>query len=154
VLVGYFKAHARRVFAEVHGADPMDSLAVALSEFLKEHDGKWEGTATELFEVLSERGVVGLPGSPGKLVAKVLAIAGRSKAVQVEKGWKGKNKILRLQLPKRGVGGVGSVGKEVPATDSTNATNASFEDPLHITATIAREPSGTSLPTSEEWEEV
>src|SRR5215218_4323560 len=152
VLVGYFKAHARRVFAEVHGADSMDSLAVALSEFLKEHEGKWEGTATELFEVLSERGVVGLPGSPGKLVAKVLAIAGRSKAVQVEKGWRGKNKVLRLQLPKRGVG---SVGKEVPATDSTNATNASFEDPSEITATITRESAQTApLSVSEDWEEV
>ena len=143
VLVGYFKAHARRVSAKVHGADPMDSLAVALSEFLEEHDGKWKGTATELFEVLSERGVVGLPGSPGKLVAKVLAIAGRLKAVQVEKGWRGKNKVLRLQLPKRGVG---SVGKEVSLTDSTNATNASFEDPSEITATIAiTEPASSSV---------
>ena len=154
VLVGYFKAHARRVSAEVHGVDPMDSLAVALSEFLNEHDGKWEGTATELFEVLSERGVVGLPGSPGKLVAKVLAIAGRSKALQVEKGWKGKNKILWLQLPKRGVGRVGSVGEKVPATYATNATNASFEDSSDITATITREPSGTPLSVSDEWEEV
>jgi len=155
VLVGYFKAHARRVFAEVHGADSTDSLAVALSVFLKEHAGKWEGTATELFEALSEREVVGLPGSPGKLVAQVLAIAGRSKAVQVEKGWRGKNKVLRLQLPKGGVGSVGSVGKEVPATDSTNATNASFEDSSEITATITREPAKTApLSVCEDWEEV
>jgi hypothetical protein len=155
VLINYFKAHTRRVFAELHGADPMDSLAVALSEFLKEHGSQWEGTATELFEVLSERQVVGLPGSPGKLVAKVLAIAGRSKAVQVEKGWRGKNKVLRLQLSKRGVGGVGSVGKKVSVTNTTNATNASFEDSSETSAALIREPSGTApLSVSDEWEEV
>src|SRR5215207_1066619 len=155
VLVDYFKAHARRVFAELHGADPMDSLAVALGEFLTEHDSQWEGTATELFDALSEKGVGGLPGSPGKLVAKVLAIAGRSKAVQVEKGWRGKNKVLRLQLSKRGVGGVGSVGKQVPVTNTTNATNASFEDTSEKSAALIQEPSGTApLSVSEDWEEI
>jgi hypothetical protein len=155
VLVDYFKAHARRVFAELHGEDPTDSLAVALSELLKEHDIQWEGTATELFDVLCERQVVGLPGSPGKLVARVSAIAARSKAIQVEKGWKGKNKVLRLQLPKRGVGSVGSVGEKVPATYGTNATNASSEDSSEITAAITREPSETPpLSVSDDWEEV
>jgi putative DNA primase/helicase len=155
VLVDYFKAHARRVFAELHGEDPTDSLAVALSELLKEHDSQWEGTATELFDVLCERQVVGLPGSPGKLVARVSAIAARSKAMQVEKGWKGKNKVLRLQLPKRGVGSVGSVGEKVPATYGTNATNASSEDSSEITAAITREPSETPpLSVSDDWEEV
>jgi hypothetical protein len=81
-------------------------------------------------------------------------MASRSKAMQVEKGWKGKNKVLRLQLPKRGVGGVGSVGGVGGWHLLTNATNASFEDSSEITATITREPSGTSLPTNDEWEEV
>src|SRR5215207_6576709 len=152
VLVDYFKAHARRVFAELHGADPMDSLAVALGEFLEEHDGRWEGTATELFDALSEKGVGGLPGNPGRLVAKALTISGRSKTVQVEKGWRGKNKVLRLQLSKRGVG---SVGKKVPVTNTTNATNASFEDPSDKSAALIREPSGTApLSVSDDWEEV
>jgi hypothetical protein len=61
VLVDYFKAHARRVFAEVHGADPVDSLAVALNEFLEEHDGKWEGTATELFGAHADSRLKGCP---------------------------------------------------------------------------------------------
>src|SRR3712207_5290660 len=57
LLVDYFKAHARRVFAELHGPDPTDSLAAALRGFLEGRGGRWEGTATELWEALSERRV-------------------------------------------------------------------------------------------------
>jgi hypothetical protein len=155
VLIDYFKAHARRVFAELHGQDTTDSLAVVLGEFLKEHDGKWEGTATELFEVLSEREVVGLPGNPGNLTAKVLAIARREKAVRAERGWRGKSRVLRLRLLENGVGSVGGVGEEVAVTNTTNTANTDSEDPSEITATITREPTGTPpLSVSERWEEV
>jgi hypothetical protein len=152
VLVDYFKAHTRRVFAELHGADPMDSLAIALSEFLEEHDGKWEGTATELFDALSERQAKGLPGNPDNLAAKVLAIAQRSKAVHAQRGWRGKSRVLRLQLLKNGVGGVGSVGNWHLFT---NTANTVFEASSEETATITQEPTGTTpLSVSDEWEEV
>jgi len=111
LLVDYFKAHARRVFAELRGSDPTDSLAAALRGFLDECGGRWEGTATELWDALSRSGTGGLPGNPDNLAVKVLAIAARSKgAVRAERGWRGKNRVLRLQLLVNGVGGVGSVG--------------------------------------------
>jgi hypothetical protein len=61
VILDYFKAHARRVFAELHGASPIDTLAAALREFLEERGGRWEGTATELWEALSEGQAGGCP---------------------------------------------------------------------------------------------
>jgi hypothetical protein len=155
VLVGYFKAHARRVFAEVHGADSTYSLAAALSEFLKEHDGKWEGSATELFGALSDRHIEGLPGNPDNLAMKVLAIARRSNAVRAERGWRSNSRVLRLQLLNNGVGSVGGVGEEVPVTNTTNTANTDSEDSTKTTATITREPTRTGpLSISERWEEV
>jgi hypothetical protein len=151
LLVGYFKAHARRVFAELHGADPMDSLAVTLKRFLEGRSGRWEGTATELWEALSRRQVQGLPRNPDNLAVKVLAIASRSKtAMRAERGWRGKNRVLRLQLPRNGVGSVGGVGGKVLAT---NTANADPEDSSEKAATITWDPDGTPL-SSEEWEEV
>jgi hypothetical protein len=144
--------HARRVFAELHGADPMDSLAVALKKFLEGHGGRWEGTATELWDVLSTRQVQGLPRNPDNLAVKVLAIASRSKAaMRAERGWRGKNRVLRLQLPKNGVGSVGGVGNQDLAT---NTANADPEDSSERVATIMRDPDGTPSLSSEEWEKV
>jgi hypothetical protein len=155
VLVNYFKAHARRVFAELHGADPTGSLVAVFNEFLEERDGKWQGTATELFDGLSERRSEGLPGSPSKLAVTVLAIADRSQVLDAKRGWRDKSRILRLQLLKKGVGGVGSVGKKPPPTNSTNTTNTSFEDYSEKMPMITRQPSGTPpLSASDEWEEV
>jgi len=151
LLVGYFKAHAQRVFAELHGANPKDSLAVALKKFLGGHDGRWEGTATELWDALSRRQVQGLPRNADNLAVKVLAIARRSKtAMRAERGWRGKHRVLRLQLLKNGVGSVGGVGNQDLAT---NTANADPEDSLERAATIMRDPDGTLL-SSEEWEEV
>jgi hypothetical protein len=152
VILDYFKAHARRVFAELHGADLMDALAAALREFLEEYGGKWEGTATELWDVLSKRRTGGLPGNPDNLAVKVLAIASRSKrALRAERGWRGKKRVLRLQLPKNGVGSVGGVGEKVSVT---NTTDTDPEDASAKTATIRREPGRTPYWSSEEWEEV
>jgi hypothetical protein len=155
VLVDYFKAHARRVFAELHGGDPVDSLAAALREFLKGRGGRWEGTATELWDALSEKEAQGLPGNPDNLAVKILAIASRSKsAVRGERGWRGKNRVLRLQLLRNGVGSVGGVGGKVLVTDTTNTANTDPDDYLEKTATITREPGGTPQLSSDEWEEV
>jgi putative DNA primase/helicase len=144
VLVDYFKAHARRVFAELHGADPTDSLAVTLREFLEESGGRWEGTATELREALSERRAEGLPANPDNLSVKVLSIASRSKeAMRAERGWKGKHRVLRLQLLEIGVGSVGGVGGKSLVRDTTNTANTDSEHPPVKAATITREPDGT-----------
>jgi hypothetical protein len=152
ILVGYFKAHARRVFAELHGEDPVDLLTATINTFLREHDGQWEGAATELFDVLCERGSEGLLGSPSKLAAKVLAISTRSKALEARRGWRGKCRVLRLQLTEKVVGSVGGVGEEASVTDTTNT---SFEGSAKKPATIARGSDGTPpLLSSEEWEEV
>jgi hypothetical protein len=109
------------VFAELRGSDPTDSLAAALRGFLDECGGRWEGTATELWDALSRGQTGGLPGNPDNLAVKVLAIASRSKgAVRAERGWRGKNRVLRLQLLVNGVGGVGSVGSRGLPTNTAN----------------------------------
>src|SRR5215217_2089332 len=155
VLVDYFKAHARRVFAELHGTDPMDSLAMGLGEFLEEHAGMWEGPATELFGALSERQTEGLPGNPDNLTVRVLAIARRSRALDAERGWRSKSRVLRLQLLKNGVGSVGGVGEEAAVTNTTNTANTDSEDSAETTPTITREPAKKApLSVSEDWEEV
>jgi putative DNA primase/helicase len=112
VLVDYFKAHALRVFADLHGADPADKLAAALRAFLNEHGGRWEGAATELYDGLSERQAEGLPGSPDRLAKKVLSIASQSNGrMRAERGWRSDGRVLRLQYLRNGVGSVGDVGE-------------------------------------------
>jgi hypothetical protein len=152
VIVDYFKAHARRVFAEVHGSAPSDSLAAALREYLEELGGKWEGTATELWRALSERGARELPGNPDNLAVKVLAIANRSRGVvRAERGWRGKSRVLRLQLLKAGVGSVGSVGGKTPVT---NTTNTDPGDSSERATAISRQSHETPQSSSEQWEKV
>jgi hypothetical protein len=130
----------------------MDSLAVALKKFLEEHGGRWEGTATELWDALSSRQVQGLPRNPDNLAVKVLAIARRSRtAMRAERGWRGKNRVLRLQHLENGVGSVGSVGNQDLAT---NTANADPEDSSEKAATLTRDSDGTPPLSSEEWEEV
>jgi hypothetical protein len=152
VLVDYFKAHARRVFAELHGADPTDSLAAALAAFLEERGGGWEGTATELWDALSERRAQGLPANADNLAVKVLAIAGRSKgAVQAERGWRGKHRVLRLQLLGSGVGSVGGVGDQ---DLTTNTADTDSDPPWGKGASATRDPDEEPRVSSEEGEEV
>jgi hypothetical protein len=99
---------------------------VALREFLEESGGRWEGSATELWEALSDRGIEGLPANPDNLSVKVLSIASRSRGVlRAETGWRGKRRVLRLQLPKNGVGSVG--GQDLPV-DTANTTNTVTRD--------------------------
>ena len=143
VLVDYFKAHARRVFAELRGLDTMDSLALGLRGILEEGGGRWEGSATELWDALSGRRVESLPGNPDNLAVKVLAIASSSKeAIRAERGWRGKHRVLRLQLLENGVGSVGGVGGKglVRAPDTANTD---CEHPPVKAAMITREPDGT-----------
>jgi hypothetical protein len=67
-----------------------------------------------------------LPASPDNLTKKVLMIASRSKAaLRAKTGWRGKSRVLRLQLLKNGVGSVG--GQDLPV-DTANTTNTVTRD--------------------------
>jgi putative DNA primase/helicase len=102
VLINYFKAHIRRVFVELHGTSSSDVLAPALKEFLEEHGGSWEGTATELKGALADKVVEGLPQRPEELSKKVRVMGSRSKALEMKDGWRrvdGKpQRFLQLSL--------------------------------------------------------
>jgi hypothetical protein len=47
-LVAYFKSMARRVYAAIKEANPLDTLAEDLTIFLQGHGGEWTGSASEL----------------------------------------------------------------------------------------------------------
>jgi putative DNA primase/helicase len=54
-IVAYFKAHARRVYGTLRATTPEDLLAGEIQDLLHDHDGKWSGSATELYNELDER---------------------------------------------------------------------------------------------------
>src|SRR5918993_536612 len=58
-LAGYFVARSYRVYAEFKKENKDDLLAHALSRFLEQEGGEWEGTATELFDTLTGLGFKG-----------------------------------------------------------------------------------------------
>jgi putative DNA primase/helicase len=155
VMVDYFKAQASRVFAELHDFDSGNSLAAALGEFLKECDGRWEGTATQLGEELAKRNAQGVPHRPEELSKKVRAMAARSGAVDVQDGYRGKQRVLRIRSPKSTIGSVGAVGRERQNPDTTNSTNSTDGDSEGFPkkSSLIRTPEKTPL-ISDEWEEV
>lgn len=85
-------------------------------------------TATELYRRLEEAGCEALPARPKELGGAIRALSGRSSMLRVSFGWRGKEKVTRLelvpQLLKNSVGRVGSVGKDGISTNATDATNA------------------------------
>ena len=104
-LLGYFEAHARRVYAELSAPDPLDSLAGELRDLLEESGGRWEGRATDLHRLLDEREAASLPGRPEELSKLVLRIGERSPALKSAQGWRksgghhGKSRrVLKLAL--------------------------------------------------------
>jgi hypothetical protein len=104
-LLGYFRAHATRVYAELGPADPTDLLAVELRELLDEAGGTWEGSATDLHKVLEERESAHLPKRPEELSKRVLHIGERSPALETAQGWRkvggrkgNSRRVLRLAL--------------------------------------------------------
>ena len=129
-LLAYFKAHAKRVYAELAAPDPLDLLAAELRGLLEESGGRWEGAATELYEALDEREVMQLPRRPEELSKQVLHLGERSPTLEVTQGWrkvggrKGKTKrVLRLSL-KNAVGPVVTVDPEPSGDNGTNGTNS------------------------------
>lgn len=156
VLIDYFKAHIKRVFVELHGTGSSDPLAAALREFLEQHDGSWEGTATELMEVLVEKEAEGLPRRPEELSKQVRAMGSRSKALDMKDGWRrvdGKpQRFLRLSL-RNAVDAVDAVDTKAPGVNSVNSVNSDSEED-HPEEEITREPIGTAPLSSGKWEEV
>ena len=133
-LLSYFKAHARRVYAELSTPDPLDLLATQIGELLREAGGQWEGSATDLYRMLGEREFVSLPERPDELSKLALRIGERSVALEVRQGWRREGgregrsrRVLKLELrdhkPENGVGGVVAVDPEPLDTAGDNATN-------------------------------
>ena len=87
-LLGYFKVHARRVYAELSAPDPLDLLAGELRGVLEESGGRWEGSATDLYRVLEEREVASLPVRPEELSKLVLRVGERSPTLEAVQGWR------------------------------------------------------------------
>ena len=132
-LLDYFKAHARRVYAELSAPDPLDLLAGELRDLLEEAGGRWEGSATELHQVLHERDLVELPQRPEELSKLVLRIGERSPVLEVSQGWrkvggrKGNSKrVLKLAL-KNAVGPVVTVDPEPVGDNGTNGNNSNLD---------------------------
>jgi hypothetical protein len=158
VLIDYFKTHIKRAFSELHGTSASDLLAIALAEFLEEHDGSWEGTATNLEEALAEKEVEGLPMRPEELSKKVRAMGSRSKALDVKDGWRrvdGKpHRFLRLSL-KNVVDAVDAVDKQQPTSvNSVNSVNSDFKEDHPQDEDVVQELAGTVPMASEKWEEI
>lgn len=132
-LLHYFKAHARRVYAELSAPDPLDLLAAELRSLLEESDGGWEGSATELHEALGDQGATSLPERPEELSKLVLRIGERSPALEVSQGWRkvggraGRSKrVLNLSL-KNAVGPVVTVDPNLGGDNGTNSNNSNFD---------------------------
>ena len=156
VLIDYFKAHTKRAFSELHGTSASDLLAIALAEFLEEHGGSWEGTATNLEEALAEKEVEGLPMRPEELSKKVRAMGSRSKALDVKDGWRrvdGKpQRFLRLSLKNA----VDSVDKQSTNVNSVNSDNSvySHSEEDYPDEDVMQEPAGIGSLASGKWEEI
>jgi hypothetical protein len=159
LLIDYFKAHIRRVFAELHGTGSSDLLAIALRELLDERGGSWEGTATELKEVLADKEVEGLPQRPEELSKKVRSMGSRSEALNVKDGWRrvdGKpQRFLQLSL-RNAVDAVDAVDKKGLNGNGVNgvySVNSNSEED-YPGEEIVRVPDRTLQPFTGEWEEV
>lgn len=121
-IVAYFQAHARRVYGRLGAVTNEDLLAGDLRAFLADHDRRWKGTATELYEKLEERGASWLPANAEWLSKNVRSIAARTEGLTVADGWRGKERILKLSLVTT-VGTVGGFFASANGTDGTNGKN-------------------------------
>lgn len=146
-LLGYFAAHARRVYEELSTPDPLDLLAAELRDLLEASGGGWEGSATDLHETLGERGTISLPERPEELSKLTLRIGERSPALDVSQGWrkvggrKGSSKrVLKLAFVKNvlenAVGPVVTVDPTAKNPSGDNGTNSNNGDSL-------QEPTGS-----------
>ena len=126
-IVAYFKAHARRVYGKLRATTPEDLLAGEIQDLLHDHDGKWSGSATELYAELEEREARGLPENADWLTRVVLSIGDRSELLTVEKKRSGKKRYLKLTL-KNGVTGVIGVTRREAGSDTSDTNDANPEE--------------------------
>jgi putative DNA primase/helicase len=122
-IVGYFKAHARRVYRELQMTTPEDLLAGEIKDLLQNHDGKWSGSATELYDELVEREARGLPENADWLSRVALSIGDRSELLTVEKKRTGEKRLLKLTL-KNSVTGVIGVTRREAGSDASDTNDA------------------------------
>ncbi len=138
-LIEYFKAHTRRVYAKLHdhqkdrtdrarssgnpGADKSTDLAQYLVQFLRDRGGYWNGTTSELYEILKNDSVPGLPGGANHFGRGVREIAADPhNEVVLAEGHIGKRHIIKLSLSTLGTfGNVGDTRTET--TESTESKN-------------------------------
>jgi hypothetical protein len=120
VLLGYFKAHARRAYLQLYGETRQDRLLSDLTKILKENQGRWEDDpkkgwedpAHKLYEALKERGFDALPPRPDELSKEIVALASHVPLLRAERGKRGNERVLRIWLaeppapPAPGVRGV------------------------------------------------
>jgi hypothetical protein len=67
-LIDYFKQTARRVYAALREADPLDGLAEDLARFLELRGGEWSGEPSELYLQLESRHKPNRVNEFGKMV--------------------------------------------------------------------------------------
>jgi hypothetical protein len=127
-LLGYFKAHARRVYTELKSTDPLETLGADLKKLIEDAGGRLEATATELYRKLEEADCEALPARPKELSQNVRALADRSSALRASFGHRGKERVVRLELLENSVGRVGCVGTSGDFTNATDATDARSGD--------------------------
>ncbi len=106
-FVRYFKVHARRVYAKLHGERPEYLLAEALKVFLKEQGGTWEGQTSELYEILKTRSTPGLPGGEGPFGKRLRQIVRQDPDLSLQEGWQGNVYMVTITLCTPGTPGEG-----------------------------------------------
>lgn len=75
LLLDYFKAHARRVYAETGSPDPLETLGANLKTLIEDSGGRLEATATDLHRKLEEMGCEALPARPKELGQSIRKLA-------------------------------------------------------------------------------
>lgn len=128
-LLAYFKAHARRVYAELSAPDPLEVLGADLKALIDANDGRLQATAAEIYRSLENAGCEALPARPKELSQAVRSLAARSSILQASFGHRGKERVIRLKLVENSVGSHGSVGTKPLRADATDATDARSQEP-------------------------
>ena len=68
MLIDYFKQMARRVYAALHNANPLDGLAEDLARFLELQGSEWSGEPSELHSQLKSHHKPNRVNEFGKMV--------------------------------------------------------------------------------------
>lgn len=119
-LINYFKAHARRVYAKLHGEKSGRLLAEALRSFLDECGGYWEGKTSDLYGLMKARSAPGLPGSEGPFGKRIRSIAHSDDDLVLVEAHQGKDHIIKLSLSTLGTVGSADTSARTGGTEGRN----------------------------------